>query len=187
MTLRKATKGYEEMNSLPTKVLVATDGLQNAVAARSAAEIARAFGSELHVVHVVPITEPYHLFDKDAEGPSLYEEDRQRAQELLDEQVRRIEENGGKVTNVYLRTGEPDAEVVSLGEEIGANMIVAGSRGLGRLRRPVRSVSSSIAAHAHCPVLVVREEGRGLQPIQGVGSARIRHHEVRCRLGVSPR
>lgn len=186
MTLRKATKGYEEMNGLPTKILVATDGLQNAVAARSAAEMARAFGSELHVVHVVPVTEPYHLFDKDAEGPSLYEEDRQRAQELLDEQVRRIEENGGKVTNVYLRTGEPDAEVVSLGEEIGANMIVAGSRGLGRLRRPVRSVSSSIAAHAHCPVLVVREEGRGLQPIQGVGSARIRHHEVRCRPGVSP-
>jgi nucleotide-binding universal stress UspA family protein len=175
LTLRKATKGYEEMNSLPTKVLVATDGLQNAVAARSAAEMARAFGSELHVVHVVPVTEPYHLFDKDAEGPSLYEEDRQRAQELLDEQVRRIEENGGKVTNVYLRTGEPDAEVVSLGEEIGANLLVAGSRGLGRLRRPVRSVSSSIAAHAHCPVLVVREEGRGLQPIQGVGSARIRH------------
>jgi nucleotide-binding universal stress UspA family protein len=145
------------MNSLPTKILVATDGLQNAVAARSAAEIARAFGSELHVVHVVPITEPYHLFDKDAEGPSLYEEDRQRAQELLDEQVRRIEENGGKVTNMYLRTGEPDAEVVLLGEEIGANMIVAGSRGLGRPRRPVRSVSSSIAAHAHRPVLVVRE------------------------------
>ncbi len=119
LTLRKATKGDEEMNSLPTKILVATDGLQNAVAARSAAEMARAFGSELHVVHVVPVTEPYHLFDKDAEGPSLYEEDRQRAQELLDEQVRRIEENGGKVTNVYLRTGEPDAEVVSLGEEIG--------------------------------------------------------------------
>ena len=44
MTLRKATKGYEEMNSLPTKILVATDGLQNAVAARSAAEMARAFG-----------------------------------------------------------------------------------------------------------------------------------------------
>jgi hypothetical protein len=37
VTLRKATKGYEEMNGLPTKILVATDGLQNAVAARSAA------------------------------------------------------------------------------------------------------------------------------------------------------
>ena len=53
--------------------------------------------------------------------------------------------------------GEPDAEVISLGEEIGASMIVVGSRGGGRLRRPIGSVSSSIAAHAHCPVLVVRE------------------------------
>jgi nucleotide-binding universal stress UspA family protein len=46
--------------------------------------------------------------------------------------------------------------VVALGEDIGAGMIVVGSRGMGRLRRPIGSVSSSIAAHAHCPVLVVR-------------------------------
>ena len=52
--------------------------------------------------------------------------------------------------------GEPDAEVVALGEDIGADMIVVGSRGMGRLRRPIGSVSSSIVAHAHCPVLVVR-------------------------------
>jgi nucleotide-binding universal stress UspA family protein len=145
------------MNDLPKKVLVAVDGSKDAaVAARRAAEMARAFGSELHVVHVVPVTKPYHLFYGDAEGPSLYEEDQQWARELLDGQVRRIEEGGGDVAGSYLRTGEPDAEVISLAEEIGASMIVAGSRGLGRLRRPIGSVSSSIAAHAHCPVLVVR-------------------------------
>lgn len=37
------------------------------------------------------------------------------ARELLEEQVRRIEEAGGKVAKAYLRTGEPDAEVVSPG------------------------------------------------------------------------
>jgi nucleotide-binding universal stress UspA family protein len=77
---------------------------------------------------------------------------------LLEGKVRRIEEAGGKVAKVYLRTGEPDAEVVSLGEDIGTDLIVVGSRGLSPLRRPIGSVSSSIAAHAHCPVLVVRGE-----------------------------
>jgi nucleotide-binding universal stress UspA family protein len=75
---------------------------------------------------------------------------------LLDGQVRKIEEEGANVAKTYLRTGEPDAEVVALGEDIGADMIVVGSRGMGRLRRPIGSVSSSIVAHAHCPVLVVR-------------------------------
>jgi nucleotide-binding universal stress UspA family protein len=145
------------MNGLPRKILVAVDGSQGAAAAaRRAAEMSRAFGSELHVVHVVPVAVPYHLFDGDADGPSLYEEDQQWARELLDGQVELIEEGGGEVVKSYLRTGEPDAEVISLAEEIGASMIVTGSRGLGRLRRPIGSVSSSIAAHAHCPVLVVR-------------------------------
>jgi nucleotide-binding universal stress UspA family protein len=146
------------MNDLPTKILVATDGSpDSALAARTAAQMAGAFEAELHVVHVVPVTQPYHLFAGDDEGPSLYEEDTQEARKLLDKQTRMIEEAGGKVARAYLRVGEPDAEVVSLGEEIGASMIVAGSRGGGRLRRPIGSVSSSIAAHAHCPVLVVRE------------------------------
>ena len=150
------------MNNLPTKILVATDGSpDSSLAVRRAAEMAITFGAELHLVHVVPVTDPYHLFAVEDEGPSLYEEDRKSAQKLLDEQAKLIEESGGKVTRVYLRTGEPDAEVVSLGEEIGAGMIVAGSRGDGRLRRPIGSVSSSIVAHAHCPVLIVRSDEQG--------------------------
>jgi nucleotide-binding universal stress UspA family protein len=148
------------MNDLPTKVLVATDGSADAViAARRAAALASASGSELHVVHVIPVSDAYHLTgEEDVGGPSLYEEDGRRARRLLDEQVREIEASGAKVKESYLRTGEPDAEIISLGEEIGAGMIVVGSRGLSPLRHPIGSVSSSIASHAHCPVLVVRDE-----------------------------
>lgn len=147
------------MDGLPKTILVATDGSAGAAtAARRAAEMARAFGAELRLVHVVPVSQPYHLLEDDAAGPSLYEEDAQHARELLDGQVRSLEESGVKVAEAVLRTGEPDAEVISLGEELGVDLIVVGSRGLGSLRRPIGSVSSSIAAHAHCPVLVVRDE-----------------------------
>jgi nucleotide-binding universal stress UspA family protein len=145
------------MSDLPTKILLAIDGSASSVsAAHRAAGMAHAFGAELQVVHVMPVTQPYHLVGTDAEGPSIYEEDKQWAQELLDGEVRKIEEEGANVAKTYFRTGEPDAEVVALGEDIGADMIVVGSRGMGRLRRPIGSVSSSIVAHAHCPVLVVR-------------------------------
>ncbi len=109
-------------------------------------------------LHVAPVAQPYHLYGADGDSPSLYEEDMQWAQKMLDEQVRQIEESGGKVAKAYLREGEPDAEVIPPGKEIGASMTVAGSRGRGRLRHPIGSVSSSIAAHAHCPLLVVRGE-----------------------------
>lgn len=147
------------MSDLPARILVATDGSADAeMAGRRASAMARALGSELHMVYVVPVTEPYSPYsEEDGEGPGTYE-DRREARALLAEQVGLVEEAGGKVEKSYIRVGEPDAEVVSLAEEIGANMIVTGSRGLGRLRRPIGSTSSSIAAHAHCPVLVVRRE-----------------------------
>ena len=48
------------------------------------------------------------------------------------------------------------------GEELGAGMIVVGSRGLGGVRRALMgSVSDSVVRHAHCPVLVVRDRRPG--------------------------
>jgi nucleotide-binding universal stress UspA family protein len=120
--------------------------------------MARAFGAELYLVHVVPVSEPYRMSGAAfEEGPSLYEEDAERASDLLGKQAALVKEAGGEIARTYLRTGEPDAEVVALAEEIGADLIVAGSRGKSPLRHPIGSVSSSIAAHAHCPVLVVRK------------------------------
>jgi hypothetical protein len=55
--------------------------------------------------------------------------------------------------------GRPDAEIVTQAEEIGAGLIVVGSRGLGASGRSLMGgVSESVVRHAHCPVLVVRGE-----------------------------
>jgi nucleotide-binding universal stress UspA family protein len=153
------------VNGNPKKILAATDGSHDAAsAARRAAGMAQAFGAELYLVHVVPVSEPYHMSEAAFEdGPSLYEEDAEQARDLLGKHAELVKEAGGEVAKTYLRTGEPDAEVIAVAEEIGADLIVAGSRGKSPLRRPIGSVSSSIAAHAHCPVLVVRESEGGLQ------------------------
>lgn len=153
-------------NDIPKRILVAVDGSPDSIlASRRAAAMAGAFGAELHLVHVVPVSEPVWLFDEVVGGPSLYEEDLQRARDLLDEEVRRIEEGGTKVSKSYLREGDPAAEVVALAERLGADLVVLGSRGLGPLARmPIGSVSSSVTAYAPCPVLVVRGGWRGGPP-----------------------
>ena len=77
---------------------------------------------------------------------------------MLDEQMQRVGKTAGEIAELHARLGRPDAEIVGLADELGAGLIVLGSRGLGPLRRAlVGSVSDSVVRHAHCPVLVVRE------------------------------
>jgi nucleotide-binding universal stress UspA family protein len=77
---------------------------------------------------------------------------------MLEQQAKRIEESGGTVKETHLREGRADAEIVELAEEIGAGLIVMGSRGHGRLRRALMgSVSDAVVRHAHCPVTIVRK------------------------------
>ena len=66
---------------------------------------------------------------------------------------------GGTVAGEHLIEGWVAPGIVELAEEIGAGLIVMGSRGLGGIRRALMgSVSDSVVRHAHCPVMVVREE-----------------------------
>ena len=152
------------MSIFPTKILLTTDGSQEAgLAAKTAADIARLSNSELHVVHVEGFS-PYPLAAYSPLGyvdtetiQTILEERDSEARKILDEQVSHIEGSGGTVSSSYLRQGRPDEEIVNLAEEIGAGLIVMGSRGLGGVRRALMgSVSDSVVRHAHCPVLVVR-------------------------------
>ena len=70
------------------------------------------------------------------------------------------------MARAHLRTGRPDEEIIALADEIGAGLIVVGSRGISVIRRALMgSVSDSIVRHAHCPVYVVhREKPYGEEP-----------------------
>jgi nucleotide-binding universal stress UspA family protein len=157
----------KEMTIFPTKVLLATDGSEEAtLAAETATDLADKMASDLHVVHVtMPPSYPvfyegyYEGFDVQEYLQEEQKELTRRAQGLLDEQVSKIKAAGGSVARAHLRMGRPDAEITALAEEIGAGLIVVGSRGLGGVRRTLLgSVSDSVVRHAHCPVLVVRQE-----------------------------
>jgi nucleotide-binding universal stress UspA family protein len=142
------------MSIFPTNILLATDGSREAeLAAITAADLANATNSELHVLHVGELL-PTVLAQTEVEPAQLEREARQ----LLDEQVRRVEEAGGTVKGAHLRLGRADEEIVDLAQSMDVGLIVMGSRGRGRLRRAlVGSVSESVVRHAHCPVTIVRE------------------------------
>jgi nucleotide-binding universal stress UspA family protein len=159
------------MSIFPTKTLLATDGSREAdLAAKTAVELAQRTGSELEVVHVFGISPWYPAYPEatDLEGVELEDPrleegleriSEQRARKVLDAEAEKVRSAGGTVAQAHLREGGIAQEIVALAEDIGAGLIVMGSRGLGGIRRALMgSVSDAVVRHAHCPVMVFRGE-----------------------------
>jgi nucleotide-binding universal stress UspA family protein len=159
------------MSIFPTRILLAIDGSREAeLAARTAADLAQKTHSEVHVVHAVSIAPVGPLVYPEATDlqsveleAEIKEEDQRiserRAREVLEAEVEKIRSSGGAVAEEHLIEGPVAPAIVTLAEEIGAGLIVMGSRGLGGIRRALMgSVSDSVVQHAHCPVMVVRAE-----------------------------
>ena len=150
------------MSIFPTKILLATDGSEEAtLAAQTAVDVADKTNSELHVVYVgwLDYDYPRYVVPDFEYMQQIQENVEQEARKVLDAEVERVKAAGGGVVEAHLSMGSPEAEIVKLAEDIGVGLIVMGSRGLGGIRRAlIGSVSDSVVRHAHCPVLVVREE-----------------------------
>ena len=107
----------------------------------------------LHVVHVGPFL-PMAFSPMEEEPTRMGRE----ARRTLDDQVQRLEAAGVGVEEAHLRVGGAPGEILALAEDLGAEVVVMGSRGRGGIRRAfMGSVFDSIVCHAPCPVLMVRK------------------------------
>jgi nucleotide-binding universal stress UspA family protein len=154
----------------PTRILLAADGSGEAeLATRTAVDLARMSGSELHVVHVLDAAPSPALLYPEATDPEgaevsdqVLEQDLERRAEqlgrqILDAETERVTSAGGTVAGTHLAMGDAPREIVHLAEDLNAGLIVMGSRGRGGIRRALMgSVSDAVVRHAHCPVMIVR-------------------------------
>ena len=140
------------MNSLIKIILLATDGSEDAVlAARAARELSQKTGAELHVVRAWQTVPSPHF-----EG-WIHNTLEQEAREVLEEQTKKIRDSGAEISGFHLKKESPVKAILELASEIDADLIVMGSRGLGRLKRlATGSVSEGVAHNANVPVLMLR-------------------------------
>ncbi len=76
----------------------------------------------------------------------------------------------GSRHDTLVLVGSPADEIVRAARELGADLIVVGSYGVGAVRSVLLgSVSQRILHYAHCPVLVVRPNPRGGAATAGAG------------------
>jgi nucleotide-binding universal stress UspA family protein len=141
-------------------VVVGTDGSATAdVAVQAAADIARSWGSALHIVTATRTASAAlgaasgaPLVDHGA-GAALADEAAQRVG------ARAVESFGaGLQVQVHTAQGSADDIILSTAVEVGADLIVVGSKGMRGARRYLGSVPNSVAHGAHCAVLIVKTD-----------------------------
>ena len=125
-----------------------SDGSDRAL--ERAADIAEAFGAQLVVTSVAPVMVggPRGGGTDPVDSPDLHQEELAHAREHLG--TRNVQ------AEYVPAVGEPADTIVELAEQRNADMIVVGTREPSVVNRLLgQSVSQSVAAHAHCDVLIV--------------------------------
>jgi len=108
----------------------------------------------LILLHVAPPTEAPGVSAAPAGQQRLHEEERRDAEKLLE----RIAREAGLGVDVQRRaeTGPAASRIVAACAEERAELVVLGSRGRGGLKAALLgSVSTSVAANASCPCVIV--------------------------------
>jgi nucleotide-binding universal stress UspA family protein len=108
-----------------------------------AADLARALGAELTLLHV---EEPRPQPAPGADVERRLARCRLEAQAYTDPPIRTV-----------VLEGSPAEEVVAYADRAGFDLVVTGTHGRAGVKRLVLgSVAAKVVAHAHCPVLVAR-------------------------------
>ena len=136
-------------------ILLAVDGSEHGLhAAQVAGDLVRTVGAQ--TLRVVVAFDPIPPYLGEPNLQQAINARLLRANEILDAAVKMV----GKVPveiHTELIEGSPAEAIIEVATTRTSDIIVIGSRGLGRIAGAVLgSTSQKVVAHAPCPVLIVR-------------------------------
>jgi nucleotide-binding universal stress UspA family protein len=123
----------------------------------TAVQLARLFGSTIHVLHCYHIQtagiSPYGI----VLPTGYYEDIREAAEKRLNDWREKVLSEGVKVESI-ISADSPSLAINLAATEIQANLIVMGTRGLSGLKHAMLgSVAERVVRLAPCPVLTVKD------------------------------
>ncbi|HWQ32851.1 MAG TPA: universal stress protein [Blastocatellia bacterium] len=155
----RVARGRLDEPGLPVRLIIGVDGSKYADAAvRAVASRAWPQGSQARLVNAswtIPPTAAEPMMIEVAEWMSA---ESARVKQMIARAENSLSA-AGLATSVVERPEDPKKLLLSEAENWGADCIFVGAKGVGRVERLlIGSVSSAIAARAHCSVEVVRAQ-----------------------------
>jgi nucleotide-binding universal stress UspA family protein len=137
------------------RILLAVDGSEHALrAARTAGDLARHMKSA--ELRIVVVYEPIPSYLGDPDFQKAINARLKEAQGILEKAGEAVGDSG-IVVQTELIEGDSAEAIIEVAQTRNSNVIVMGSRGLGRLAGLVLgSTSQKVVSLAPCPVLIVR-------------------------------
>ncbi len=130
-------------------VVVGADQSDTATeAVRQAIELVKLTGGRLHIVSAY---RPQQFSTSGGEEHVLESGD--LAESVLADHASRARAAGVEA-ETHARSGAPAEAICDVADEVGADLIVVGNKGMAGVRRVLGSVPNSVAHHAPCSVLI---------------------------------
>jgi nucleotide-binding universal stress UspA family protein len=144
-----------------SRIVVGTDGSETAIeAVRQATELAKLSGARLDIVSAFePIPQQRVKAEaREAPGDVQYEiSPREDVNLILDAATGEAKKAGIEEVQAHAREGEPADAILDVAEEINADLIVVGNKGMTGARRfLLGSVPNKVSHHAPSSVIIVR-------------------------------
>jgi nucleotide-binding universal stress UspA family protein len=133
-----------------TILVAADDTVTAARAVSTAVEVVKATGASLHVMTAYnPPLSYSEVLPADYMGKLANDAD------LLLEKLREGIVKEGVEARYHPVPGPVADAIVTVADQVGADLIVVGNKGMRGMRRVLGSVPNSVAHHANCSVLIV--------------------------------
>lgn len=147
----------DTMSNKIRTVLIGTDLDRDSDALVSTGvQVARAAGARVHVAYAFPPPIGYVSALGAGVTPTVLGQEMEQIREALSAQVRQAGIAAEELAGETLRTGVAHRVLPDLAQETGAELMVIGATGGGRLNRRLGSTADRVLRRTTCPVLVVR-------------------------------
>jgi nucleotide-binding universal stress UspA family protein len=139
------------------RILVGVDGSENAArAVEVAGTLAALAGARVVALHAIG------LLEGGGDAGHTPAERHDAVREAMERQWCKALAGAGLTISYELRDGNPVVVLLAVADEMSADLIVLGSRGLGGFPELLLgSTSTQVAQFAHCPVVIVPSSRRG--------------------------
>lgn len=142
------------------RIVVGTDGSETAAqAVRQAVELARLSGAQLSLVSAYSPVSGRRVQGEQQEAPADVQYEigpREDVNLILDAAAAEAKKEGVEVQTHPIE-GDPADAILNVAEEIKADLIVVGNKGMtGARRYLLGSVPNNVSHHAPCSVIIVR-------------------------------